>query len=37
MMELQHSELDQNIRMVKLIGKLDITGVGEIETRFAGF
>jgi len=36
-MELQHSELDNNIRMIKLNGKLDIIGVGEIETEFAGY
>jgi anti-anti-sigma factor len=36
-MELQYRELDNNIRMIKLIGKLDIVGVGQIETRFAGY
>jgi anti-anti-sigma factor len=36
-MELQYSELDNNIRLIKLIGKLDIVGVSEIETRFAGY
>lgn len=36
-MELQHSELDNNIRMIKLNGKLDIIGVGKIETEFAGY
>jgi anti-anti-sigma factor len=36
-MELQYSELNNNIRMIRLIGKLDILGVGEIETRFAGY
>lgn len=36
-MELQYSELDNNIRMLKLIGKLDIVGVGQIETKFAGY
>jgi anti-anti-sigma factor len=36
-MELQYSELDNNIRMIKLIGKLDIIGVGQIETKFAGY
>lgn len=35
--ELQYSELENNIRMIKLIGKLDIVGVGEIENRFAGY
>ena len=36
-MELQYSELDNNISLIKLIGTLDIIGVGEIETRFAGY
>jgi anti-sigma B factor antagonist len=36
-MELQYSELDNNISMIKLNGKLDIIGVGEIETKFAGY
>jgi anti-sigma B factor antagonist len=36
-MELQYSELDNRIRMLKLIGKLDIVGVGQIETKFAGY
>lgn len=36
-MELQYSELDHNISMIKLIGKLDIAGVSEIETSFAGY
>jgi anti-anti-sigma factor len=36
-MELQYSELENNIRMIKLIGKLDISGVGEIETKLAGY
>ena len=36
-MELQYSELDNNIRMIKLIGKMDIIGVGQIETKFAGY
>jgi anti-anti-sigma factor len=35
-MELQYSELDR-IRVIKLIGKLDILGVGEVETKFAGY
>lgn len=35
-MELQYNKLDNNIRVLKLIGKLDIVGVGQIETRFAG-
>lgn len=33
-MELRYSELDNNIRLIKLIGKLDIGGVGRIENQF---
>ena len=33
-MELQYSELENNIRLIKLIGKLDITGVAQMETEF---
>jgi anti-sigma B factor antagonist len=36
-MELRYSELDKNIRFIKLIGKLDILGMGEIETQFTGY
>jgi anti-sigma B factor antagonist len=36
-MELQYSELENRIRMLKPIGKLDIIGVGQIETKFAGY
>ena len=36
-MELHYSELDNNIRLIKLIGELDILGTGEIETKFAGY
>jgi anti-anti-sigma factor len=36
-MELQYSELDNNIRLIKLNGKLDIIGTGEIETKFASY
>jgi anti-anti-sigma factor len=35
-MELQYSELDNKIRQIKLIGKLDIVGTGQIETKFTG-
>lgn len=35
-MELRYSELDNGIRLIKLKGKLDILGTGEIETKFAG-
>lgn len=36
-MQLQYSELDNNIRLIKLAGRLDVIGTGEIETRFAGY
>jgi anti-sigma B factor antagonist len=36
-MELQYNELENGIRLIKLIGKLDIIGVGEIETKFSGY
>ena len=36
-MELQFIKLDNDIRMIKLIGKLDIFGTGEIETKFTGY
>jgi anti-sigma B factor antagonist len=36
-MEIQYSELENNIRVLKLIGSLDILGVGEIETKFTGY
>lgn len=36
-MDLQYSALDNHIRLIKLSGKLDIIGTGEIETRFAGY
>lgn len=36
-MELQYSDLENNISMIKLIGKMDIIGVSEIETEFAGY
>ena len=35
-MELHASELDNGISLIKLSGKLDIMGVGKIETKFAG-
>lgn len=35
-MELHYSENDNKIRLIKLSGKLDIIGTGEIETKFAG-
>ena len=36
-MELHYSEFENNIRLIKLIGRLDIIGVGAIETRFSGY
>mgnify|MGYP001568040148 CR=1 FL=1 len=36
-MELHASELDNGISLIKINGKLDIIGVGEIETKFAGY
>ena len=36
-MDIQYSELKNNVRLIKLIGKLDITGTGEVETRFAEY
>jgi anti-anti-sigma factor len=36
-MELHYSELENNIRLIKLIGQLDIIGVGTIETKFSGY
>lgn len=35
-MELQYSQSKQRIRWVKLIGALDIQGVGEVESKFVG-
>lgn len=35
-MELQYSETERGVRVIKLKGTLDIGGVGQIETRFAG-
>ena len=34
-MELEYSELENNIRLIKLIGKLDIAGAAAIQTKFA--
>jgi anti-anti-sigma factor len=36
-MEIQYSELDNNIRLIRLMGKLDILGTGQVETRFTGY
>jgi anti-anti-sigma factor len=36
-MELHYSELENNIRLITLVGDLDILGVGAIETQFTGY
>lgn len=36
-MELKYSEVENNIRLLKLIGRLDITGVTAIETQFSEY
>ncbi len=36
-MEFHYDELDKGIGLIKLGGKLDIIGTGEIETKFTGY
>lgn len=36
-MEIYYRELENDIRLIQLIGNLDIPGVGEIETKFSGY
>lgn len=36
-MELHYKELENKIRLIKMIGRLDIIGVGTIETKFTGY
>ncbi len=36
-MQMDFIELDHGIRLIKLTGRLDILGVGQIETSFAGY
>ena len=36
-MEIHYSELDNSIILIKLSGRLDIIGTGEIETKFTGY
>lgn len=36
-MEMHYSELKNGISLIKLGGKLDIIGTGEIETKFTGY
>lgn len=35
-MELHYSDTENGIRLIRLIGKLDIVGAGEIKTKFTG-
>ncbi|HET9909799.1 MAG TPA: STAS domain-containing protein [Anaerolineales bacterium] len=36
-MHLQFRELDNSVRLIKLTGRFDTTGTGEIETKFSGY
>lgn len=36
-MELQYSEVKDNLQLIKLIGRLDISGVSAIETQFSNY
>jgi anti-sigma B factor antagonist len=36
-MEIHFGEIDNGIGLIKLDGKLDIIGTGEIETKFTGY
>ena len=36
-MELQFTQMKNGIRLIKLIGKLDVNGVGDVETKFVGY
>ena len=36
-MEMHYSEQDNGISLIKLVGRLDLIGTGEIETKFAGY
>jgi len=36
-MEMTYKDLENNIRLIKLDGKLDIVGVGEVEIKFTGY
>lgn len=36
-MNIQYSEMDNGIHLIRLSGTLDIIGTGEIETKFAAF
>jgi len=36
-MDLQYSEIEGPVRLIKLNGRLDTVGAGQIETKFAGY
>jgi anti-anti-sigma factor len=36
-MRLEHTKLNNGVDLLKLTGRLDILGTGEIETKFAGY
>ena len=36
-MELEYSEVENNIKLIKLDGRLDIVGVGAIENQFSAY
>lgn len=36
-MEIHVREMDNGIALIKLVGKMDVIGTGEIETKFAGY
>ena len=36
-MELEQSKLDSGVHLIKLSGRLDIVGNGQIETKFSGY
>jgi len=36
-MDIYYSDLDNSIILIKLSGRLDIIGTGEIETKFVGY
>ena len=36
-MNIQYNEMDNGIHLIRLSGRLDIIGTGEIETKFAAF
>jgi len=36
-MRLEYAKLDNSVHLLKLSGRLDIVGTGEIETKFSGY